>query len=157
MPPRKTPADQPEPRPVTPGAASGGASDDASRPPALTALLAGVGVEVLALVVGAAVILVELVGGGSQSVGVSAFLVVFALGVAAVLAASLRGLLQGRRWARSPVATWQILQAVVAVSSLQVGVTPWVVVALVLAVAVLVLLMLRPVVEATTRDARPDA
>lgn len=117
--------------------------------------MAGVGVEIVALVVGALLILVELVRGGSQSVGVSGFLVVFALGVAAVLAASVRGLLGGQRWARSPVATWQILQGVVAVSSLQVGVTPWVVAALVLALAVLVLLMLRPVVEATTRDARP--
>ncbi|WP_255371607.1 hypothetical protein [Cellulosimicrobium sp. CUA-896] len=109
----------------------------------------------VALVVGAVVLLVELFSGGSGSVGVSLFIVVFALGVAALLAAAVRGLLQGRRWARSPVATWQILQGVVAVSSLQVGATPWVVVALVLAVVVLVLLMLRPVVEATTRDARP--
>ena len=101
--------------------------------------------------------LVELVTGRAQSVGVSLFLVAFALGVATLLVASARGLLQGRRWARSPVATWQILQVVVTVSSLQVGVTPWVVVALVLALAVLVLLMLRPVVEATTRDARPTA
>ncbi len=127
-----------------------------ARPPAaLTAVVAGVGIEVLALVVGAVVLLVELFSGGSQSVGVSLFIVVFALGVAALLVAAVRGLLQGRRWARSPVATWQILQGVVAVSSLQVGVTPWVVVALGLAVVVLVLLMLRPVVEATTRDARP--
>lgn len=139
----------PEPRPGTPG--------QTARPPALVALLVGVGIEIVVLAVAAVVVLVELVAGGSQSVGVSAFLVVFALGVAAVLAASARGLLHGRRWARSPVATWQILQIVVTVSSLQVGVTPWVVVGLVLAVAVLVLLMLRPVVEATTRDARPAA
>ncbi|OLT55344.1 hypothetical protein BJF88_06460 [Cellulosimicrobium sp. CUA-896] len=121
----------------------------------MTAVVAGVAIEVVALVVGAVVLLVELFSGGSGSVGVSLFIVVFALGVAALLAAAVRGLLQGRRWARSPVATWQILQGVVAVSSLQVGATPWVVVALVLAVVVLVLLMLRPVVEATTRDARP--
>jgi len=117
----------------------------------------GVGIEVLALVAGALVVLVELVSGGSQSLGVSLFLVVFALGVAAILAASLRGLVRGQRWSRSPVATWQILQGVVAVSSLQVGVTPWVLVALLLAVTILVLLMLRPVVEATTRDSREAA
>jgi len=149
VPSRDRSAASPEPRPTPP---PGGPS---SRPAALAALVAGVGVEIVALVVGALVILVELVRGGSQSAGVSGFLVVFALGVAAVLAASVRGLLRGQRWARSPVATWQILQGVVAVSSLQVGVTPWVVAALVLALAVLVLLMLRPVVEATTRDARP--
>jgi cytochrome c biogenesis factor len=149
VPSRDPSGNPPEPHPGTPG--------ETSRPPALVALLVGVGVEILVLVVAAVVVLVELLGGGSQSVGVSAFLVVFTLGVAAVLAASARGLLRGQRWARSPVATWQILQVVVTISSLQVGVTPWVVAGLVLAVAVLVLLMLRPVVEATTRDARPAA
>jgi cytochrome c biogenesis factor len=150
------------PSPRAPGLPSQPAPDDrgaapgTTRPGALTAVVVGVGIEVVALVAGAVVLLVELLSGGSQSVGVSLFLVVFAAGVAALLVAAVRGLLQGRRWARSPVATWQILQGVVAVSSLQVGATPWVVVALGLAVAVLVLLMLRPVVEATTRDARPS-
>jgi len=153
VPPRKPSGHPPEQPPTTPDPVP----DGAPRPPALTALLVGVGIEVVVLVVGAVLLLVELVRGGSQSFGVSAFLVVFALGVAAVLAASLRGLLRGQRWARSPVATWQILQGVVAISSLQVGVTPWVVAALVLAVVVLVLLMLRPVVEATTRDSRAAA
>lgn len=153
VPSREPSGTPPEPRPTPPGPSSGGGS----RPPALTALVAGVGLEIAALAVGAVLILVELLRGGSQSFGVSVFLVVFALGVGAVLAASVRGLLRGQRWSRSPVATWQILQGVVAVSSLQVGVTPWVVVALVLAVVVLVLLMLRPVVEATTRDVRPAA
>jgi hypothetical protein len=147
-------ASEPPPEPSPDGLPT---APGTGRPPALTALVAGLGLEVVALVVGAVVLLVELFAGGSVAVGVSLFLVVFALGVAAVLVAAARGLLQGRRWARSPVATWQILQAVVAVSSLQVGVTPWVVVALVLAVVVLVLLMLGPVVEATTRDARPTA
>lgn len=148
--PRTAPVPPSEPAPD--GRRTGSAP---ARPAALTALVAGVGVEVVALVAGAVVLLVELFGGGSQSVGVSLFIVVFALGVAALLVAAARGLLQGRRWARSPVATWQILQGVVAVSSLQVGVTPWVVAALVVAVVVLVLLMLRPVVDATTRDAQP--
>jgi len=153
VPPRKPSGHPPEQPPTTPDPAP----DGGVRPPALTALLVGVGIEVMVLVVGAVLLLVELARGGSQSFGVSVFLVVFALGVAAVLAASMRGLLRGQRWARSPVATWQILQGVVAISSLQVGVTPWVVAALVLAVVVLVLLMLRPVVEATTRDSRAAA
>ncbi|MFC8922673.1 hypothetical protein [Cellulosimicrobium sp. NPDC057127] len=152
MPPASASVPPPEPVPDGRPAASG-----TGRPPALTALVAGVGLEVVALLVGAVVLLVELFSGGSASLGVSLFLVVFALGVAALLTAAVRALLHGRRWGRSPVATWQILQGVVAVSSLQAGVTPWVVVALVLAVAVLVLLMLGPVVEATTRDARPTA
>lgn len=152
VPPVEPSGTPPEPGPDHPGTPAA-----PTRPPALTALVVGVGIEVVALVAGAAVILVELVSGGSRSIGVSIFLVVFALGVAGILSASLRGLLRGQRWSRSPVATWQILQAVVAVSSLQVGVTPWVVAALVLAVVVLVLLMLRPVVAATTRDTRAPA
>ena len=144
VPPRPAPEALPEPGP-------------GDRPAALVALVVGVLVEALALAVGGVVVLVELVAGGSQSVGVSLFLVVFALGVAALLVLSVRGLLHGRRWARSPVATWQILQLVVAISTLQSGATAWVAAALVLAVVVLVLLMLRPVVEATTRDARPAA
>ncbi len=105
VPSREPSGTPPEPRPTPRDRRPTG-----SRPPALTALVAGVGVEIAALVVGAVLILVELVRGGSQSFGVSVFLVVFALGVGAVLAASLRGLLRGQRWARSPVATWQILQ-----------------------------------------------
>ncbi|MBD8080217.1 hypothetical protein [Cellulosimicrobium arenosum] len=140
----------PSHEPVPPAGGSG------SRPPALLALVVGVGVEVLALVGGALVVLVELASGGSLSVGVSVFLVLFGLGIAAVLAASVRGLLRGQRWARSPVATWQILQVVVAISSLQAGASVWPVVALVLAVTIVVLLMLRPVVAATTPDARPQ-
>ncbi|MBD5786420.1 hypothetical protein IF650_09525 [Cellulosimicrobium terreum] len=128
------------------------------RPPAVVALVAGVGLEIIALTVAGVVVLVELVAGGSSSLGVSLFLVVFSLGVALVLAASLRALLRGQRWGRSPVATWQILQIVVAVSSLQADggrVALPLGVAIALAVVVLVLMVLKPVVEATTRDSRP--
>ena len=124
-----------------------------SRPPALLIVIIGVALEILALVVGAVLVLIEMVTGGSRSLGVSLFLVIFGLGLAALLAASCRALLRGRRWARSPVATWQLLQIVVAVSWLQFTVTFWGFVVLALAVVVLVALMLPPVVAATTRDA----
>ncbi|MNW69913.1 hypothetical protein D3C74_490500 [compost metagenome] len=50
------------------------------------------------------------------------------------------------------MATWQLLQVVVAFSWLQVEVTAPGIAVMVLAVVVLVCLMLRPVVVATTRD-----
>jgi hypothetical protein len=115
-------------------------------------VVAGIALEAIALVGAAVLVLVELLLGDSLSVGVSVFLVLFAAGVAAVLVASARGLLRGQRWARSPVATWQLLQAVVAISWLQYQVTPGGIGTLVLALVVLVGLMLRPVVVATTRD-----
>lgn len=124
----------------------------AGRPPALWVVVGGIALEALALAAAAVLVLVELVAGGSLSVGVSLFLVVFAGGVAAVLGASARGLLRGQRWARSPVATWQLLQIVVAFSWLQFEVTAGGIVTMVLALLVLVGLMLRPVVVATTRD-----
>ncbi|MEK8227971.1 hypothetical protein NKG05_20600 [Oerskovia sp. M15] len=116
-------------------------------------MIAGIALEASALAVGAVLVLFELVSGRSESIGVSLFLVVFAAGVAVVLAASARGLLRGQRWARSPVATWQLLQIVVAFSWLQAEITAAGIGVLVLAVLVLVCLVLRPVVVATTRDA----
>lgn len=121
-----------------------------SLPVALKVLMGLVGVEVVVLVAAAVVLGIELVGGRSLSVGVSAFLLVFVLGVAAVLVSALRALSRGRRWARSPIATWQILQVVVSVSSLGAGVAPGAIAALVVAVGVFVLLMVPTVVAVTT-------
>ncbi|WP_265521786.1 hypothetical protein [Oerskovia flava] len=127
-----------------------------SRPPALWALLAGIAIEVAVLVGAGGLVLVELVLGRSQSVGVSVFLTIFVLGLAWLLVAACRGLLRGQRWGRAPVATWQLLQGVVAVSWLQYEVTVWGGLTLALAVVVLVLLMIPAVVVSTTRDsARP--
>ncbi|MFD6092481.1 hypothetical protein ACFWGN_10210 [Oerskovia sp. NPDC060338] len=143
---------QSTPEPPEGGSGSSTPPAGGPRPPALWVVIAGIGLEAVALVVGALLVLVELVSGRSSAAGVSIFLVVFALGVAAVLGASARGLLRGQRWSRSPVATWQLLQVVVAFSWLQVEVTAPGIAVLALAVVVLVCLMLRPVVVATTRD-----
>ncbi len=131
---------------VTGGA---GSSDVARMPGALRALLVVLIVEAVALGMGAAAIGFELVSGRSDGVGVSLFLVVFALGVALILLLCARGLRRGRRGARAPVATWQILQGVVAANSLTVAMTVLPMVAIVLAVAALVLLVLPTVVAAT--------
>jgi hypothetical protein len=126
----------------------------ASRVPAfLRALVIGVLIEVIGLVAFAVVLLGELLTGGSSSVGVSLFLVIFLLGVAWVLVVSCRALLAGRRSGRGPVVTWQLFQIIGSVAAIGSGtgiaVTGgWV--ALVIAVAVGALLMTPSVVAATS-------
>lgn len=119
----------------------------ASVPVALRAVLAVVGVEALALVVGAVGLLLTLVTGTDNPGGVI-FLALFALGVVAVLLGSARALVRGRRTGRAPVVTWQLLQVGVAVLLIQAGQwSGW----LLLAVSVVVVLLMvsRPVVEHT--------
>lgn len=102
-------------------------------------VLAGLGVAFL----------VSLVRGTSALAAPTAFLVAFCWGVAALLVLAARGLWAGRRWARSPVMTWQVLLVVLAVGWLGQEVTLWAVLVLAGAVAVGVLLLLPPVVAAT--------
>lgn len=144
-------------------------SRDSSPPPARTGAAAGTRPTALAAVclvvlVQAALLLglgvawgVDLVRGASRLPGATAFLVVFALGVAAALAASARGLWRGRRWARSPVMTWQLLLAVMAIGWLGAEPTVWAAAVLASAVVVAGGLLLPPVVAATSgRTATPD-
>ncbi|WP_404821980.1 MULTISPECIES: hypothetical protein [Oerskovia] len=152
MAPVSTP-NQSSPEPPEEGKGPSATLPAGARPPALWVVVAGIALEALALAAAAVVVLAELLSGGSFSAGVSIFLALFCLGVAVVLGASARGLLRGQRWARSPVATWQLLQVVVAFSWLQYQVTPGGIGTMALALVVLVGLMLRPVVVATTRDA----
>jgi hypothetical protein len=111
--------------------------------------------EAGALVGMAVVWLTELVRGESQLPGATVFLVVFAVGVAAVLVLAARGLWAGRRWARSPVMTWQVLLVVMAVGWLGADPAWWIVAVLVSALLVGVGLLLPPVVAATVD--RPDS
>jgi hypothetical protein len=96
---------------------------------------------------------VELVRGASVP-GAAVFLLVFMLGVAAVLIASARGLWQGRRWSRSPVLTGQLLLIVLALGWLGVEPTWWASLVLVVAVVVGTGLVLPSVVAATTGTVR---
>ena len=96
-----------------------------------------------------------LVRGGSQLPAATVFLVLFSLGVAAVLVLAARGLWSGRRWARSPVMTWQVLLVVLSVGWLRVEAAAWAVGVLVSALVVAVCLLLRPVVSFTAE--RPEA
>ncbi|WP_454049463.1 hypothetical protein [Cellulomonas sp. Marseille-Q8402] len=109
-------------------------------------------VQALALVAAAVALVVGLARGTSMP-GPVLFLVVLALGMAALLAGAGRALLQGRRWGRAPVMTVQILLVVLAVGWLGVEVAAWSVGVLVLAVLTGALLLVPAVVTWTTADA----
>jgi hypothetical protein len=132
----------------------------APRVPAfLRALVIGVLVEAIGLVAFAVVLLGELLTGGSSSLGVSLFLVLFLLGVAWVLVVSCRALLAGRRSGRGPVVTWQLFQIIGSIAAI--GSSTGIVVAgawaaLVLAVVVGVLLMTPAVTAATSGTGSED-
>ncbi len=98
----------------------------------------------------------DLVRGISVRPAATVFLIVFGLAIAFVLAASARGLWRGRRWARSPVMTWQIMLVVLSVGWLGVESTVWAWGVLVTAVVVGVGLLL-PAVVAVTTATREDA
>jgi hypothetical protein len=98
---------------------------------------------------------VALVRGESRLPGAAVFLALFALGVAAVLVLAVRALWSGRRWARSPIMTWQVLLVVLSVGWLGVEPALWAVGVLVGALVVGVGLLLPSVVAVTAeRPAR---
>ena len=85
---------------------------------------------------------------GGDLRGSELFLAAFALGVAAVLVTAARALALGRRGARGPIVTWQVLQAATATTVVGVpGARVWAVAA-VAGSAVVVLLVLAPGVAA---------
>jgi hypothetical protein len=94
--------------------------------------------------------LLDLVRGASTLPAAVVFLVLFALGLAAVLVLGVRGLWSGRRWARSPVMTWQVLLVVLSIGWLGVEVALWAVGVLLSALVVAVVLMLPSVVAVTS-------
>lgn len=89
----------------------------------------------------------DVVTGAAAAAGTSAALAVFYLAVAAGLVAAGRALLRGRRWARGPVVTWQLLQGACALA-LGSLFAPWVVVALLTLAAGVVAGVLWPVSRA---------
>lgn len=90
------------------------------RPAAVTVAAGGTIAEAGVLAVAGAAWLVQVVVQGSSALGVAAFLILFAWGLAAVLVAGARALRRGSRRARGPVITWQLLQVATALAVLQV-------------------------------------
>lgn len=113
--------------------------------------------EAVLLVAAAVGVVVDLVVRGifsGREIGMAAFLVVFAVGIAWALLAGRRALREGRRSGRAVAMTWQLFQGVIGVTALSSG-SVWTTalgaVLLALAVGVAVLLVTPRVVAATTR------
>jgi hypothetical protein len=120
------------------------------RPASLAVVCALVAVEAVGFLLLGAAFVVDLTRGKAQLPAATVFLAVFAAGVAALLAGAARGLWRGRRWARSPVMTWQVLLVVLSLGWLGVEASAWAAAVTLVAVAVAVGLLLPPVVAATT-------
>lgn len=84
--------------------------------PAARVVAAGVALEGLLLAAYAVFVVVESLRGEAQDRIGALVLAVVALALAAGLVAVARGVLTGRRWARSPALLWQVLQVLVALS-----------------------------------------
>lgn len=106
--------------------------------------------EACALVVVTGVAIASLVRGDAALPGAMVFFAAFCLLVAVVLVQAGRALLVGKRWARSPVITWQVLLGVMAVGWLGVEVTVAAAAVLLVAVGVTVCLLLPSAVAFTT-------
>ena len=87
-----------------------------SAPPAARAVAGGVALEAVLLAGYAVAVVVETVRGEAEDRIGALVLAVVALLLAAGLGAVARGVLGGRRWARSPAFVWQLLQVLVALS-----------------------------------------
>ena len=121
-----------------------------SQPTALLVVCLLVLVEAAAMLGLAIAWLIDLLRGNAEIPGALAFLVAFSLGVAVLLAVGARGLRDGRRWARGPVMTWQILLVALSVAWIGNGAPAWTIPILAVALAVAAGLLLPTVVAATT-------
>jgi hypothetical protein len=131
-------------------------SDTVSRSlPLLRSLLVLLVVEAVGVGAFALVILGELALRGSGSPETAIFLVLVLGGAAWALVAAGRALLRGSRVARGFAITWQLFQALAGLAAALGGGPLWMVITgwtiVLLGVTVVVLLMLPPVIEATTR------
>lgn len=105
----------------------------------------------------AAAALVVVLARGAQLPAASAALVVLALGTAAALALAGRALLAGgRRWARSPVLTTQVLLGALTVAGWTTTPQPWPPLVLAVAVGVAVALLTPPAVAWTMPPRAPE-
>jgi hypothetical protein len=126
-----------------------------SRPPLLLVVIAVVVLEAALLLVVAGVYVARVLSGVSGEPGVAFVTAVLAAVIGGFLVFASRGLWRGRRWARAPIVTWQLLQIAVAAPAVA-GPVWWGGAALVVAgVVVLVALLTPAVVKATASTADP--
>jgi hypothetical protein len=120
------------------------------RRPALLVTVCAVVVLEAALLIGVAgAYLVAIARGASEAPGTAAGIAGFGAVVAAALLGCARALWRGRRWARGPVLTWQVLQGATAVSALSGEQRPTALALVAVAVLGAVLLLLPSVRGAT--------
>lgn len=124
----------------------------AGRPsPALLAVVGALGVQALLLVGVGVLSVLAWVGDDRVDPRGAVATTLFALLFAALLGAGARGLLRGRRWARGPVVTVQLIALLAVAAPMLVGGPRWLgAVVAVLSLTVLVGLFTRPVVAHTT-------
>lgn len=121
------------------------------------AIMVAGGIETAALLAGAILLIVALIGDFTDDKSMAVFVLVFGAGTGIVLAWTLKSLYRGKRWARGPLVTWQLFQLTVAIPVLQ-GSTPLIgVVLLLLAIIVMVGLFTPSVLAATTDRSGPSA
>lgn len=122
---------------------------------ALVAVVAAVSIEAVLLVAVAVFFGVELMVGEASDLFTAVAVAVLALLVGVFLALCARGLWRGRRWARAPVMTWQLITILAVVPSLGPG-RWWIAGGLLVPCLVAAIGLLLPsVVAATTNRAEP--
>ena len=129
--------------------------DPARRPPLLVAVVVLVALEAALLLGVAAVYAVRAVAGLADPLLVALVTAALAVVIGGFLLLASRGLWRGRRWARAPVVTWQLLQLAVSVQAVGGGARWGGGVLLAASVAVLAGLFTPAVVRATASTADP--
>jgi len=131
------------------------APDGGARPVALAVVCLTVLLQAASLLGLGAAWATDLARGRSDVPGATVFLMVFAWTIAAVLVFGARSLWRGRRVARAPIFTWQLILAVLSYTWISNEPTAWATAVLVSAVLVGVGLFLPAVAAATAASAVP--
>src|SRR5690625_7105503 len=79
------------------------------------AIMVAGGIETAALLAGAILLIVALIGDFPDDKSMAVFVLVFGDGTGRVLAWTLKALHRGKRWARGPLVTWPPFQNAVAI------------------------------------------
>jgi hypothetical protein len=125
----------------------------ASRPAGLVAAAILVFLEALVILGIAGYLLLEIIGGQSKSIGAAVSLFLLVLLGAAWIGFAGRGLLLGRRWARSTSVFWQLVQLAIASASFDGrGANSAIGVSLIVPSVIVIWLLFTKKVVAATRD-----
>ncbi|KAA9395592.1 hypothetical protein FCK90_00760 [Kocuria coralli] len=144
------------PSTTRPARSDGDAASAPVRPQAIVPLVLIVGAQALILGAGAAYMVFSLATGQVWSVPGAIFLIVVFGSGCLWLAGAARGLWRGKRWPRAAAFTVQLFSLVAAGAIVYPMSAIGAVVLIVAAVTAMVCLFLRPVVDWTTQELRPE-